>query len=274
MGAGSDLSRLNATQNLGLGMLSGVCSKLCNYPLLSWKNASQQSLPISLTPAVVYRGLPMACLNLGGTTAVQFWTTGFFQNVVSSDVRHMTSSEQMLGSFLGGVASGVPCSLWELIMIQQQRYGGSVVSAPARIVSEFGAATLLRGVVPTMGRESLYTMAMLGVTPLMQQAMVEEFGMDPNVGLAVGALAGSFFSATLTHPMDTVKTCMQGDCEQNKYTNIRGTGQSLVDEFGVRAGLFKGLAWRISLITTTFFLVNKFKQELAPRIFSNVSEDE
>ena len=26
--------------------------------------------------------------------------------------------------------------------------------------------------------------------------------------------------------------------------------------------------------TTTFFLVNKFKQELAPRIFPNVCEDE
>ena len=108
-----------------------------------------------------------------------------------------------------------------------------------------------------MGRESLYTMAMLGVTPLMQKAMVEEFGMEPNVGLAVGALSGSFFSATLTHPMDTVKTCMQGDCEQKKYSNIRGTGKRLVDEFGMRAGLFKGLAWRIALITTTFFLVNK-----------------
>lgn len=125
-----------------------------------------------------------------------------------------------------------------------------------------------------MGRESLYTMAMLGVTPLMQKAMVEEFGMEPNVGLAVGALSGSFFSATLTHPMDTVKTCMQGDCGQKKYSNIQGTGKSLVDEFGVRAGLFKGLAWRITLITTTFFLVNKFKLVLAPKVFPAAAQAE
>ena len=273
MGAGDNLSRLNATQNLGLGMLSGCCSKLCNYPLLSWKNASQQSLPISMNPSVVYRGLPMAMLNLGGTTAVQFWMTGFFQKLVSQDANRMSSSEQMLGSFLGGCASGVPCSMWELIMIQQQRFGGSVVSAPTKIMSEYGPATLLRGAIPTMGRESLYTMAMLGVTPLIQQAMVDELSMDPNVGLAVGALSGSFFSATLTHPMDTIKTCMQGDCGQTKYSNIRGTGQSLINEFGLRSGLFKGLMWRISLITTTFFLVNKFKQELAPIIFPGVAGD-
>jgi hypothetical protein len=30
---------------------------------------------VSLNPAVVYRGLPMAMLNLGGTTAVQFGST-------------------------------------------------------------------------------------------------------------------------------------------------------------------------------------------------------
>lgn len=267
MGTGDALSSLTASQNLALGMLSGVCSKLCNYPLLNWKNASQQGLPLSLKPSVVYRGLPMACLNLGGTTAVQFWTTGFFQNLVQRDPKKLTSSEQMLGSFLGGVASGVPCSIWELIMIQQQRFGGSIVSAPAKVMSEYGATTILRGVIPTMGRESLYTMAMLGVTPVMQQALVDNFEMEPNIGLAVGALSGSFFSATLTHPMDTIKTCMQGDCGQIKYTNIRGTNQSLIDEFGVRSGLFKGLGWRITLITTTFFLVNKFKSELAPRIF-------
>ena len=32
-------------------------------------------------------------------------------------------------------------------------------------------------------------------------------------------------------------------------------------------GLFKGLAYRIVLIATTFFLVNKFKDGLAPIMF-------
>ena len=67
---------------------------------------------------------------------------------------------------------------------------------------------------------------------------------------------------------------LQGDCEQKKYSNIRGTGKRLVDEFGMRAGLFKGLAWRIALITTTFFLVNKFKLLLAPQLFPAAEEEE
>ncbi len=71
----------------------------------------------------------------------------------------------------------------------------------------------------------------------------------------------------------------QGDVEQKKYTNIRNTAHVLIGEYGIVAGLFKGLReititsthithiflciglmWRITLISTTFFLVNKWKQ--------------
>ena len=83
-GDSNNLGALSGTQNLQLGMLAGVCSKACNYPLLVWKNASQQGLEISLNPLKVYRGLPMACINLGGTTAVQFYFTGAFQSMTRS----------------------------------------------------------------------------------------------------------------------------------------------------------------------------------------------
>ena len=67
-GSGDSLQKLSSVQNLGLGMLSGVCCKMMNYPLLSAKNAVQQGRAVSFNPSIVYRGLPMACLNLGGTS--------------------------------------------------------------------------------------------------------------------------------------------------------------------------------------------------------------
>ena len=79
MGGGSDLGSLSPGENCVLGITSGMLCKSMNYPLLSWKNTVQQGLPISFNPAVVYRGLPMAMLNL--TTTVQFGATGFFQKV-------------------------------------------------------------------------------------------------------------------------------------------------------------------------------------------------
>ena len=68
-------------------MVTGVLSKCCNYPCLVWKNTLQQGIKLNTTwtsstgafsPLKVYRGLPMACMNLGGTNAVQFVGTGFF----------------------------------------------------------------------------------------------------------------------------------------------------------------------------------------------------
>ena len=40
----------------------------------------------------------------------------------------------------------------------------------------------VRGMTLTMGRESLFTMSMLSVTPLIQEALVKKFKMDPDVG--------------------------------------------------------------------------------------------
>jgi len=260
-------------QNCTLGMAAGLCCKSINYPLLSWKNSVQQGLGVSFNPAVVYRGLPMAMMNLGGVTAVQFGTTGFFQNMLKT-----TSDDpdviQNGGAFLGGLASGLPCSMWELTMIQQHRFGGSIVSTPVRIVSEFGiSGGLLRGLTMTLGRESLFTMAMLGATPSIQRKLGESGTIaNPDTALAAGALIGAFASATLTHPLDTIKTCLQGDLERKKYTGVIGTGKNLAAEYGVVQGLFKGLSFRIGLIATTFFFVNKFKEVLCPVMYPDLGK--
>merc|ERR1739841_382368 len=80
----------NNTKNAG--MVTGVLSKCCNYPCLVWKNTLQQGIKPNTTwttsscafsPLKVYRGLPMACMNLGGTNAVQFVGTGFFQKLLA-----------------------------------------------------------------------------------------------------------------------------------------------------------------------------------------------
>lgn len=267
MGGGSDLQKLSGGENCVLGMATGIMAKACNYPFLVWKNTVQQGLPISLNPRIVYRGLPMACLNLGGTNAVQFGSTGAFQKMLAK-AGASQDSITVGGSFLGGAASGIPCSIWELCMIQQQRFGGSLLGTPARFVQEYGAMfSLSRGVTMTIGRESMFTMSMLGITPLIQQNLVESSGVEKNTALAIGALTGAILAGTITHPMDTIKTCMQGDLGQEKYKGIMQTGRLLAEEYGVMQGLFKGLSYRIALISTTFFLVNSFKQRLVPFMF-------
>ena len=125
-------------QHKNAGMVTGVLSKCCNYPCLVWKNTLQQGIKLNTTwttssgafsPLKVYIGLPMACMNLGGTNAVQFVGTGFFQKLLAKSSSDK-DAVQVGGAFLGGAASGVPCSIWELCMIQQQRFGGSTLGTP------------------------------------------------------------------------------------------------------------------------------------------------
>jgi solute carrier family 25 carnitine/acylcarnitine transporter 20/29 len=261
MGGGDELQMLSGGENCVLGATTGMMSKSINYPFLVWKNTVQQGLPISLNPLMVYRGLPIACLNLGGTTAVQFAAAGFFQKLLHNSGAE-GESVRTGGAFLGGVASGIPCSIWELCMIQQQRFGGSMLGTPSAFIREYGISSLTRGFSTTMGREGLFTMSMLGITPAIQSNLVEKSGMEKNQALAVGALSGACFAGTLSHPLDTIKTCMQGDLAQQKYQGVIATGRSLAAEYGVMQGLFKGLFFRICLISTTFFLVNTIKQRL------------
>eukprot|EP00457_Paulinella_chromatophora_P012823 gb/GEZN01013067.1/.p1 GENE.gb/GEZN01013067.1/~~gb/GEZN01013067.1/.p1 ORF type:complete len:291 (-),score=34.03 gb/GEZN01013067.1/:136-1008(-) len=271
----NNLGRLTPLENLTLGMCSGFICKSINYPLLVFKNTTQQGLPLSFNPRIVYRGLPMACINLGGTTAVQFWFTGFFQKFFTNgDKSKLTAQIEIQSAFLAGTCSGVPNSLWELTMIQQQRFGGTLIGTPTRLVKDYGAMTLGRGVITTVGRESLFTMAMLGLCPVVQKGLMEKWGLGQNVALASGALITALFSATLTHPMDTIKTCMQGDVEQKKYNNIRGTATALINEYGIAKGLFKGFTWRAGLIATSFFLINRIKETLLPVMFPDLQEKE
>lgn len=263
------LGKLSPLQNLTLGLVAGIGCKMINYPLLVWKNASQQALPLPFTPGKIYRGLPMACMNLGGTTAVQFFCAGTFQKILRDRMPRKTQTADVAGALAGGLVSGIPCSVWELLMIQQQRFGGSLGQRLRSIFTEVGASGLGRGMSMTIGREGLFTMSMLGLTPLFKDILVRDFDMEPLAALSASALASSFVAATATHPLDTIKTCLQGDIGGKTYRSVTSTGSLLVQRDGVVQGLFRGLTWRIGLIGTTFFLVNALKERIAPVMFAD-----
>eukprot|EP00121_Abeoforma_whisleri_P006410 Awhi_evm1s5831 len=115
-----ELSKLSSLESMALGVVAGMGCKSLNYPLLSWKNTVQQGLPISFQPKIVYRGLPMAMMNLGGTTGVQFFAVSGVLKVFQNNGFELNDKTKMSAAFTGGVISALPCSVWELTMIQQQ----------------------------------------------------------------------------------------------------------------------------------------------------------
>ena len=102
------LQKLTDAENVYLGMAAGVVTKSINYPLLVWKNSCQQGLPLIFNPKQIYRGLPVACMNLGSATALQFALTGFFQKLFTAgEDRKLTTNEELSAAFIGGLISGV-----------------------------------------------------------------------------------------------------------------------------------------------------------------------
>merc|ERR1719394_386131 len=193
-----------------------------------------------MNPRVLYRGLTVSALNMGGLTGIQFWLSGFFQQkFLAGQTRKLSSSEEIASGFLGGFISGLPCCVWELLMIQQQRFGGTLASTPGRIMKLKGGGVLLRGLTTAAGREGIFTMGYLGIAPVVQRILRENQGWGNYSAGFGGAIIAGVFASAVTHPLDTIKTCMQGDIEREKYTDVKNSYKTIVAEGGSVA-LFKG----------------------------------
>ena len=73
---------------------------------------------------------------------------------------------------------------------------------------------------------------------------------------------GGVLASVLSHPMDTIKTCMQGDIHGENYGSIVQTGSKLYKEGGVGA-FYRGVGWRTSRLICLVFIINAIKEPVA-----------
>merc|ERR1712039_159352 len=158
----------------------------------------------------------------------------------------------------------------ELTMIQQQRHGGTMPGTLARIVRSrgLGGSGLLRGLIASTGREAVFTAGYLGCLPAAQKMLRDHVTVvSAEVTQAVGAVTTGLLCGAITQPLDTVKTCMQGDLERKKYGKFFGILRTLVKEHGGVRALYRGYFWRSTNIIVDFILLDKMSAFLAPLIF-------
>jgi len=260
------MQKLTGGENALLGTLAGGIEVCIDQPMLYWKNAVQQNLKFTLNPKIVYRGLGASVTNMGVLTGLQFISTGYIKSIITGGVeRDMSSAENIVSGFLGGALSGIVCCPMELVMIQQQRWGGNIVGTPARIMSNHGATGLARGMISSVIREAVFTAGMLGLAPSIQTILEKKDVNSITAGVA-GAMCGGVMAATLSHPLDTVKTCMQGDIEQKTYTTFSRSLRAIYAERGL-SRMFSGWGWRCGRMICAIFWINLIKDKTAPIIF-------
>jgi solute carrier family 25 carnitine/acylcarnitine transporter 20/29 len=263
-GEGSDLAKLSPFENVGLGVAAGTVEVCTLQPMLYCKNAVQQGLPFTLNPRILYRGLLMSVTNMSILTGAQFPLTGAVSRVFTrGQERKLSSAEQVGAGFLGGALSGVVCAPMELVMIQQQRNGGSLFFQAGRVLSEHGPSTLFRGLATSCGREGMFTAGCLGLAPVLAEKLHSDFGVESKLGSFLGACCAGIVAATLSHPLDTIKTCLQGDVAQKKYKSMPETYSTLMKEGGV-GRFFTGWGWRTGRMICAIFIMGQCKDRFAP----------
>ena len=128
------MQTLSPTQNTILGCVAGAIEVTSLQSFLYCKNATQQGIPLTLDPRKLYRGYTMSLTNMCVLTAVQFPLTNFVTGLVTGGKpRKLSDGEMLFAGFGGGALSGFLCSPMELVMIQQQRFGTSLLATPAKV---------------------------------------------------------------------------------------------------------------------------------------------
>lgn len=224
----------------------------------------QQQRPISLNPSVMYRGVGANCLNMGSCTMIQFAVGGRFKSMITGgENRVLSLAEEMSAGIGAGTVSAVVGSPLELIMIQQQRKGGGVAIRLANILEN--PMNIGRGFVGAAIREALWTCGYLSIPPVVRRSLMESYPQtfDTNDKARIpAALLGGLFACYLTHPFDTIKTCMQGDIERKVYGNFFQTGGKIFTDSGF-TGFYRGASFRYGRMVCAVFIMDMMKEKIS-----------
>jgi hypothetical protein len=250
---------LSPAQNTGLGVATAIIEGLLLQPTLYWKNARALKLPFTLNPRIIYRGTAASMFNEIQMMAIQYGITGFFHQVFHGEnPDKMSTSHHFISATLGGIISACFTSPVELVMIQQQQFGGTLIGTPIKVIKDYGIFHngMFRGLGPAMMRDSIYVTGLLGFTPYFQDTFEKEFEMSTGNAGVCASMLGGLVAAVPSHPFDIVKTCMQGDMGKGTYVGIIATAKKLWSEGGANR-MFNGCMWRTINITATVYIANE-----------------
>jgi solute carrier family 25 carnitine/acylcarnitine transporter 20/29 len=254
---------LTEGENVTVGVLAAFVEGIILQPTLFWKNAKARNIPFTMNPRVIYRGTAASLYNEMQMMGLQFGLTGLFQRFDLGEYG---------AAMLGGATAAIFASPVELVMIQQQMFGGSVINTSKRIINDFGVKGMFRGLAPAMLRDALYVSGFLGITPLSQNYLMKEHNMSAVQSGFWASMLGGVAAAVPSHPLDLVKTCMQSDMKQESYRNMSQSFQLLWTQGKVRR-MFAGCFWRSFNIIATVYIANECRNRFPPILFGKEAMD-
>eukprot|EP00587_Corethron_hystrix_P010193 CAMPEP_0113317110 /NCGR_PEP_ID=MMETSP0010_2-20120614/12132_1 /TAXON_ID=216773 ORGANISM="Corethron hystrix, Strain 308" /NCGR_SAMPLE_ID=MMETSP0010_2 /ASSEMBLY_ACC=CAM_ASM_000155 /LENGTH=235 /DNA_ID=CAMNT_0000173991 /DNA_START=322 /DNA_END=1029 /DNA_ORIENTATION=+ /assembly_acc=CAM_ASM_000155 len=233
----------------------------------------QQGQPLSADPRKLYRGVGANCINMGSCTMIQFAAGGSLKKSVlgSDQTRNLTPSEEVACGLGGGILSASVGSPLELIMIQQQRKGKNTINTLKDVAVP---SVITRGLLGTAVREGLWTVGYLSIPPIIRRELMTRYPErfdSVNKARVPAALLGGLFGCYLTHPFDTVKTCMQGDIERTTYGTFTDTAKKIYTESSI-AGFYRGATFRYGRMVCAVFMMDVLQANIGPLLYPKAFE--
>mmetsp|Transcript_30042 Transcript_30042/g.50516 ORF Transcript_30042/g.50516 Transcript_30042/m.50516 type:complete len:282 (-) Transcript_30042:216-1061(-) len=254
-------SKLSAFDLAAIGGSAGVVEVTIQQPSVCWKNFLQRGMPIPMNPVLWYRGWAVNAASIFPICFIQFGANRALEGMLDNyDVKQTHFTRMGCAAGAGVSSAAVGCTA-ELMMLHQQKTGGSLVEVAKTIIQRDGAHTLLRGWLPTAYRESLWAATYLAVTPILQEKLrgVDALEPYPNATWALGAVSAGLFGAVATHPFDTVKTRMQANLEGDFHKKFIRTAREVISQ----RQLYAGFLPRGGRVVGATFILSSVKERLA-----------
>ncbi|CAL6353418.1 unnamed protein product [Bathycoccus prasinos] len=255
---------LSDTENLAVGALGGILETGIQMPLITYKITSQDGRPMPKNIQGWYRGVVANAGAVAPITAFQMAVNGGLERLIlAGDTSRELQAHEKIGAAMGaGAISSILYSPLDLVVIQQQKLATSIGGALSAVTKEHGMAALFRGFTSCAVRESIYTAGYLGVGPVATQhikTMHPFFSENEQAARIAGSCFAGTMAAVMTHPVDTAKTCMQGDMASTTYRNAGSALGQVYSEHGI-GGLYRGGAARTARICGAFFIVDNVRE--------------
>ena len=135
------------------------------------------------------------------------------------------------------------------------------------IINRYGYAKLMRGLLMSSNREAIFTAGYLGMPKLFTNMFENKLGLNKKISYIGATVTSGICASTLSHPFDTIKTCMQGDIENKKYSTVTNTGKKLYQSGGFKR-FYNGWFWRTGRMILAVSILNLCKNsfdELLPQ---------
>ena len=135
---------------------------------------------------------------------LHFGLTGLFQNMGLA-LGLTDEVGEYMSAFCGGSVAALFASPVELVMIQQQLHGGSMISVVQRVTKNHGMSIFARGLMPAMLRDAIYVSGFLGITPTLQSYLMRKHELSTMEAGLWASVVGGICAAVPSHPLDLVK---------------------------------------------------------------------